>query len=80
MKIAVALAALAVTLGAGDCGHVAPPPSSDCLTACAHLQQLGCSTSADLCERLCSSVAPNQPGFPGCVATATSCAAADACQ
>ncbi len=62
------------------CGHLRPPPPSDCLTACGHLQGLGCSTSSELCGRLCEAAAPNQPTFPGCVNAAKTCAEADACR
>jgi hypothetical protein len=76
----LALLALAALVCQG-CVHPTPPPTKrPCAAACGHLHDLGCSTSPELCDRLCERAAPNQPDFPGCVAKAATCSEADACR
>ena len=62
------------------CGTVKPPPSADCVKACANIVKLNCGTSQDLCDRLCTSIYPSNPAFAACVAAAGTCSAANACQ
>lgn len=73
------LIVLGGAVGAG-CGTVKPPPPADCVKACANIVQLNCGTSNDLCDRLCTSVYPSNPGYAACVAAAGSCQVANACQ
>lgn len=78
--VALAIAALA------GCGHIPPTPptpvgQASCVEGCHHqADDLHCDTSVDLCERICGGAAPNNPGYPTCLANAASCAEAGLCQ
>lgn len=69
--------------------HPAPPPAPGdptCPAACSHLRELGCEAgqptqAGEPCEAWCEELeAMPGPGLElGCIATAPSCSAADAC-
>lgn len=75
-----------VVLAAASCGGPKPtpnyPPGAEtCATACAHVTYdlAECGLSNELCNRICTSVAANYPGYAECLALANSCSALNAC-
>lgn len=81
-KLAAPLLALAVA----GCGHVSPNPpapvgQATCAEGCRHQAvDLRCDTSEEMCKRICAPAAPNNPGYPTCLADATTCAEVRLCQ
>jgi hypothetical protein len=78
-------AAILIALAVAGCGHVSPRPpdpvGTSCAEGCRHQAvDLRCDTSEEMCNRLCSPAAPNNPGYPTCLANATTCAEARLCQ